>query len=148
MIYNDLQISVTGTQYLPKYFYAGANTLRSLDDDTLGEKIMELPEENIDLYCFFDVPQDVVENQNFSLDQLKGTSVAGKDIYTKLSYSPEYFLTSLDKGFQFCQKVSEFVGASSEDKEYPVQQCLDAANGKFYPEMHAVIVAYALDLYL
>ena len=73
----------------------------------------------------------------------------GSELYVATSYSPEYFLTSLDKGFQFCQRVSDFIGEEvTATKEYPAKECTDAVNGKFYKGMHTDILNYASALYL
>ena len=147
-IYNEVSLASANQSYFPTYFYAGNNTLQNLTRRGEGAKITELPDEEIDIYCFYDMPFELMTTQDFSVTLTNGANVAGKDIYTAPSYSPDYYLTSLDKGFQFCQKVSAFIGATSSDKEYPAQECLDAANGKFYKDMHQDILAYALDYYL
>jgi hypothetical protein len=149
MLYNETSIAIEGQKYLPHYFYGGDNTLQDLTWKDEGLRIMELKNEKSDLYFFFDLPISLSAKYNdFSLTLTSGGTLAGKDLYEVTSYSPEYFLTSLDKGFQFCQKVSAFIGSASSDKEYSAKQCSDAANGKFYKEMHKDILNYAADLYL
>jgi hypothetical protein len=69
-------------------------------------------------------------------------------MYTTVSYSPNYFLTSLDKGFQFCQKVAKFIGSTIKTKEYSAKECSDASEGIFHKGMHQDILNYAADLYL
>jgi hypothetical protein len=109
---------------------------------------MEVKNPDADQYFFFDLPSLATGDlKNISISVMSGGSFSGANLYEVVSYSPEYFLTSLDKGFQFCQKVSEFVGTDSNDKEYSAQQCSDAANGKFYKGMHADILKYATELY-
>jgi hypothetical protein len=143
-LYNDITLRNTDQQYFPSYVYGGGNALYNLATTDTGRKIMDVKDQETDIYSFFDAPADML-TKDFSFVQSSGSHIAGKDLYKAVSYSPAYFLTSLDKGFQFCQKVSDFVGATSGDKEYPTEQCLDAANGKFYKEMHKDILTYALD---
>jgi hypothetical protein len=69
-------------------------------------------------------------------------------MYVAVSYSPDYFLTSLGSGFQFCQKVAKFMGSTVKTKEYAAKECSDAAEGIFYKGMHQDILNYAKDFYL
>jgi hypothetical protein len=140
---------VSGSQqHLPKYFYAGNLTLQDLEGRGGGERVTELLDEEVDLYCFYDMPMELMMPSNFDVQLSDSVYVAGNKIITFPSYSPEYFLTSLDKGFHFCQSVSDFIGANSTNKEYSAKECQDAANGTFYKEMHPDILAYAVDFYL
>jgi hypothetical protein len=149
MLYNETSIEDKGTTIKPTYYYGGENTLNNLSWKDLGMRIMEIKNKNADQYLFFDLPKLATGDlQRLSLSVMSGGSVSGSSIYEAISYSPEYFLTSLDQGFQFCQKVSAFVGATSTTKEYSAQECNDAAKGVFYSTMHEDILAYAVDQYL
>jgi hypothetical protein len=109
MLYNEVSLLSGNQKYLPKYFYAGNNTLHDLTRKDEGLRITELQDENIDIYCFYDVPSTLATTQDFSITLTSGASLSGKDVYATTSYSPEYYLTSLDTGFQFCQEVAKFI---------------------------------------
>jgi hypothetical protein len=147
-LHNELSITSGNQTYLPTYFYAGNNTLQELSRREEGTKITELKDANTDMYYFYDVPSDFLTTKDFSFTLTSGGNISGQNIYTAISYSPEYYLTSLDKGLQFCQEVAKFVGTTSNDKEYLAKECGDAANGIFYKGMHKDILAYATSLYL
>ena len=108
-VYNEVSLISQTQKYLPKYFYAGNNTLQDTARRDEGAKLTELPEEDIDIYCFYDLPLELMTTQNFSITLTNGTNIPGKDVYATTSYSPDYYLTSLDKGFQFCQEVAKFI---------------------------------------
>ena len=141
----DTLLQQGNSHYQPTYFYAGNYTLQDVSRKSLGDGIMEA-ETQQDLYYFFDVPSG-----DFAYDIVvtSGSSVVAlSDLYELTSYSPEYFLTSLDDGFQFCKQASAFIGTASHRKEYSAQECRDAAQSKFYKEMHPDLLSYATDLYL
>jgi hypothetical protein len=148
MLYQEAHITSGSKKYLPHYFYGGENTLQDLSRKDEGLRIIELKDEKTDLYFFFDVPSTLVEDKNYTLAFTSGGNVSGSSILVATSYSPDYFLTSLDAGFQFCQKVATFIGANVATKEYAAQECSDAAKGVFYKEMHPDILSYATEKYL
>jgi hypothetical protein len=108
-LYNEVSL-LSGTQkYLPQYFYAGGNTLQEMSQKAEGGTITELPDQEVDIYCFYDLPLELTTTKDFSIALTSGANVSGKNVYATTSYSPEYYLTSLDKGFQFCQEVAAFI---------------------------------------
>lgn len=143
--YVDTSLTKETTTYMPKYFYAGGYSLQDLTRKSIGLWMMDVKEDQ-DLYYFFDLPQEIQEGDIVVTSG--SSSVKLSDLYEITSYSPGYFVTSLDDGFQFCQKVSEFVGSTSSNKEYSAKECSDAAQGKFYATMHTDILSYAADTYL
>jgi hypothetical protein len=147
MLYHETSITSGSQHYLPHYYYGGQNTLQDLSWKDEGLRIMEIKDEKSDLYFFFDLPAALVESKEFSLALTSGAALSGNAVYTATSYSPEYFFTSLDTGFQFCQKVATFIGSATPTKEYSATECSDAAEGKFYKGMHPDILKYAADLY-
>jgi hypothetical protein len=148
MVYHEMSILSGSQKYLPHYYYGGPNSLQDLSRKDEGLRITELKDETSALYFFFDLPSTVVESKDFVFSLMSGGNVSGNSVYTAVSYSPDYFLTSLDQGFQFCQEVATFIGSTTPTKEYPAQECSDAADGIFYKGMHADILKYAADKYL
>ena len=150
MLYQETMLDLKDVTYKPVYYYGGNNSLNNLYRKDLGYRIMEVRDENIEQYYFFDLPELQTDDlQNYTISVISGDALSGADLYEVVSYSPGYYITSLDKGLQFCQKVSDFIGEkTTASKEYSAKECTDAANGNFYKGMHTDILNYAADLYL
>ncbi|GHW02321.1 hypothetical protein AGMMS50249_1070 [candidate division SR1 bacterium] len=128
----------------PTYFYDGDNYLTDLTRKDAGLDIKESKNADQTQYFFFDLTNDTATNVNTKLSINNGGSVNLNQIYNSVSYSPNYFLVSLDAGFQYCQKVAQRIGDKAKDKEYGVSECTDAANSKFYTGMNQQILDYAV----
>lgn len=111
-----------------------------------GMSIVDLAHSDQERYFFFDLAEEDLQNSNAQLALLNGEHTPLMNVFQTVSYTPGYFMTSLNPGFQYCQEVARFVGTSSQHKEYAAVDCSLAAKGQFSKEMHPDILAYAQHL--
>ncbi len=139
-------VADSADKVFPTYFYDGDNFLSELGYKDTGMGIVDLNNSDLQRYFFFDLSGDVIKNKSTTIGFIDGQVTDLSNLYQTLSYSPGYFMTTLDKGFQYCQKVAAYIGEKYSDKEYPAIDCENASKGKFSKEMHGHILEYATSL--
>lgn len=146
-IHNDISIEYQGKSYLPKYFYAGENTLRNLAWTDAGKKIGINNGQEKESYLFFDLPE-INEKELKKLNfKLGSQMLGGADLYTRPSFSAHYILKEESPAFKYCKEVAQRKGNAALSKEYPEKDCEAALNLRFSPELHEDILEYAKHLY-
>lgn len=143
MLVQETNFKEWNDSYYPTYFYDGDKILTELTRKDPNMAIIELWDKTDNRYFFFDVKGgetwkaslNVGNNQNVNLNQ----------IYFAESYNPEYYLISLNEGFEYCKKVAERVGENNKQKEYGAEECTNASKWKFSKEMHPDILNFAIE---
>ena len=143
ILYNDLTATQQHTTgIVPSYIYEEDAALIQNLHRKEGDKITRLDNSETQLYYYFDLT-----GGDTKLQILSGETIDFKDLYHRKSYNPYYAAYSADMGYQYCKKVAEFQGDAGKLKEYSVQECRDAAEEKYYPEMNEDILDYVAYLH-
>lgn len=146
-IHNDISVEYEGKSYLPKYFYAGENTLRNLAWTEAGKKMGSNNGQEKESYLFFDLPEINEKELKKLTFKLGSQSLGGIDLYTRPTFSAHYILKEESPAFKYCKKVAQWKGNKALTKEYPEKDCEAAVKLQFSPEMHQDILDYAKHLY-
>lgn len=142
----EMTLESSNTTSSPIYFYDGEDFLSDLRYKKSDSGIAVLKNSEDQRYFFFDVADSTLQDESAKISLTDGSSAALSQLYRTKSYSPAYFITSLDAGFQYCKNVADFAGATSLDKEYSASDCENAAKGIFTTRMHKDILEYAASL--
>lgn len=144
---NEIAAEYAGKNYLPKYYYAGENTLRELTWTEKGRTIGSNQGQERESYLFFDLPEleeKDLKNLNFTLGEQK---ISGEKLYIRPGFSAHYIIKEESPAFNYCKAVAAWKGEASKTKEYPEKDCEAAVKLQFSPEMHEDILDYAKHLY-
>lgn len=144
---NNIAAQYAGKTYLPKYYYAGENTLRELTWTEKGRTIGSNQGQERESYLFFDLPEldeKELKNLTFTLGEQK---VSGEKLYIRPGFSAHYINKEASPAFNYCKAVALWKGEASKTKEYPEKNCEAAVKLQFSPEMHQDILDYAKHLY-